>query len=256
MINIVVPMAGLGSRFSRAGYAQPKPLIPVLGRTMIELVVDNLRPATAHRFIFVCQRAHEATHGVGALLRRIAPGCEIVLIDGVTEGAACSVLLADAAIDDAQPLLIANCDQYVDAAIDAFLAQAAAPGIDGTIMTMPGTDPKWSYVRRGPDGRVVEVREKAVISNEATVGIYHFRRGSDFVRGARAMIARDERVNGEFYVAPVYNELIGNGARVAAYDIGSAMFGIGTPQDLEAFLAHASAGRFTRHGADVASDGA
>lgn len=246
MINIVIPMAGLGSRFVQAGYVQPKPLIPVLGRPMIELAVANLRPSIAHRFIFICQRAHEEQHGISALLRDIAPDCEIVLIDGITEGAACSVLLAETFIDNAQPLIIANCDQYVDIDIDAFYNRAIDPTVDGLIMTMPGDHPKWSYVRCGAAGWVEEVREKVVISNEATVGIYHFRKGADFVEAAHAMIARNERVNNEFYVAPVYNELIGQGGRIAAYDIGNAMFGIGTPDDLQAFLSHFDSSLWTR----------
>jgi NDP-sugar pyrophosphorylase family protein len=246
MINIVIPMAGLGSRFVQAGYAQPKPMIPVLGRPMIELAVANLRPSMAHRFIFICQRAHEEQHGISRLLREIAPGCELILIDGVTEGAACSVLLAEAFIDNAQPLVIANCDQYVDIDIDTFFERALAPEVDGLIMTMPGDHPKWSYVRRGASGWVEEVREKVVISNEATVGIYHFRKGSDFVQAAHAMIARDERVNNEFYVAPVYNGLIGQGRRIGGHDIGDAMFGIGTPEDLQAFLTRFDAGLWAR----------
>jgi NDP-sugar pyrophosphorylase family protein len=241
MINIVIPMAGLGSRFAQAGYTQPKPLIPVFGRAMIALVVANLRPSINHRFIFICQRALEAQHAISALLRDIAPGCEIILTDGVTEGAACSVLLAKAFIDNGEPLVIANCDQYVHIDINAFFDRALDPQVDGLVMTMPADHPKWSYVRRGVSGWVEEVREKAVISNEATVGIYHFQRGFEFVQAAHAMILRNERVNNEFYVAPVYNGLIAQAARIGTYDIGDAMFGIGTPDDLQRFMIHFNA---------------
>lgn len=236
MLNIVVPMAGLGSRFSAAGFTEPKPLIPVFGRPMIERVIDNLRPACAHRFIFICQRAHERQHGLSARLQAMAPGSEIVLTEGLTEGAACSVLLARELIDCPQPMMVANCDQYVDIAIDDFLADGSKLLLDGLVMTMPADNPKWSFVRTGASGLVEEVREKVVISNEATVGIYQFSHGADFVRGALAMIARDERVNGEFYVAPVYNDLIAEGARIGTYDIGLHMHGIGTPDDLARFL--------------------
>lgn len=237
MLNIVVPMAGLGSRFAAAGFSEPKPLIPVFGRPMIEQVIHNLRPEGAHRFIFICLRAHDNSHGLKGRLQVMAPGCEVVLTDGLTAGAACSVLLARHWIDSAQPLLIANCDQYVDVSIDDFLAAQSHAGLDGLIMTMPASDPKWSFVRRGPSGLVEEVREKAVISSEATVGLYLFARGADFVHAAQAMVARDERVHGEFYVAPVYNDIIGAGGRIGAYDIGARMHGIGTPADLAEFLA-------------------
>jgi len=241
MINIVVPMAGHGSRFANAGYTDPKPLIPIGGRPMIEVVIENLRPSQPHRFIFLCQQAHLDQYGLGARLEAIAPGCAIVPVAQVTQGAACTVLLARALIDDATPLMIANCDQYIDAGIDDYLARMAAENLDGLIMTMSADHPKWSYVRLNAAGDIVEVVEKQVVSNEATVGIYNFARGSDFVAAADAMIAADLRVNGEFYVAPTYNAMIANGARLGYYNIGAdraGMYGLGVPEDLDYFLAH------------------
>ena len=241
MINIVVPMAGHGSRFANAGYTDPKPLIPIGGRPMIEVVIENLRPSQPHRFIFLCQQAHLEQYGLGARLEAIAPGCAIVPVAQVTEGAACTVLLARALIDDATPLMIANCDQYIDAGIDDYLARMAADSLDGLIMTMSADHPKWSYVRLDAKGAIVEVVEKQVVSNEATVGIYNFARGADFVAAADAMIAADLRVNGEFYVAPTYNAMIAAGARLGYYNIGAdraGMYGLGVPEDLDYFLAH------------------
>ncbi|MBM3270096.1 MAG: glycosyltransferase family 2 protein [Candidatus Sericytochromatia bacterium] len=238
MLNVVVPMAGRGSRFADAGYDLPKPLIPVHGVPMTELVIGNIRPPRPHRFIFLCLREHLDRYGLAAHLRRWAPGCEVVPVDRVTAGAACTVLLAEDLIDSADGLMIANCDQWVDVSIDAYLAVIGAA--DGLIMTMWADDPKWSFVRLGPAGRPCEVVEKRVVSNEATVGIYNFRHGRDFVAGAKRMIARDLRVNGEFYVAPVYNELLAGGANLAIHNIGrdrAGMYGLGTPADLEWFLA-------------------
>lgn len=241
MLHIVIPMAGAGSRFAAAGYPDPKPLIPVHGTPMIQLVVDNLRPAMPHRFVFICQRAHVRAYGLVEKLARWAPGCVVHELDGVTEGAACTVLSVRDLVDTDQPLMIANSDQWVDVAIDDYLGDLARPGVDGLIMTMTADDPKWSFVGFGPDGRVERVVEKQVISNEATVGVYNFARGSDFVRAADRMIARDLRVNGEFYVAPVYNQLLEEGAHVVVRNVGRAgagMHGLGTPADLEAFLTH------------------
>jgi dTDP-glucose pyrophosphorylase len=240
MLNIVIPMAGLGSRFARAGYSLPKPLIPVHGVPMIRLVIENIRPATAHRFVFIAQRAHDATYGLREKLTAWAPGCEIVLLDGLTEGAACTVLTARDVIDNDAPLMIANSDQYVDVAIDPYVDAMAARGLDGLIMTMQADDPKWSFAGLDASGMVTRVVEKQVISTHATVGIYNFARGHDFVAGADRMIARDERVNNEFYVAPVYNQMIADGARIGVHDIGaegSGMYGLGIPQDLDLFLA-------------------
>jgi NDP-sugar pyrophosphorylase family protein len=241
VLTIVIPMAGRGSRFADAGYELPKPLIPVHGTPMIELVVSNLRPRLRDaRFVFVCQREHIERYGIDRRLREIAPGCAVVAIDGITEGAACTVLLAADEIDPGDTLVIANSDQWVDVDIDEHLALLDSDGLDGLIMTMWADHPKWSYVRFDDAGRVSELVEKEVVSNEATVGIYAFRRGGDFVRAAREMIAAEKRVNGEFYVAPVYNELIAEGATLGVDNVGTVddgMYGLGVPDDLERFLA-------------------
>ena len=240
MLTVVIPMAGRGSRFADAGYSTPKPLLPVHGVPMIEVVVDNLRPSIPARFVFVCQREHLAAYGFERRLCEIAPGCAIVPIDGLTDGAACTVLLAEHEIDADDLLVIANSDQWVDIAFDDHLAVLHEQGLDGLIMTMWADHPKWSYVELDDGGAITRVVEKEVVSNEATVGIYTFARGGDFVRAAQAMIAADERVNGEFYVAPVYNQLIAEGA-VIGYDnvgaVGDGMYGLGVPEDLEHFVA-------------------
>lgn len=249
MLQIVIPMAGRGSRFAQQGYRLPKPLIPIHGVPMTRLVIENLRPARPHRFTFICQRSHLDEFGLEAHLRDWAPGCEVLGIDRVTEGAACTVLLAKGAIDGGDALMIANCDQYVDVAIDDYLADMDRRDLDGLIMTMKANDPKWSFVGFDEAGRVTTVVEKRVISDEATVGIYNYRHGRDFVAAAEAMIARDLRVNGEFYVAPAYNLLLEQGHTLGVYSIGSegaGMYGVGVPEDLVKFEALALSGRAAR----------
>jgi len=239
-MNVVLPIAGRGSRFVQAGYSLPKPLIPVHGIPMIEAVVRNIRPSTPHRFVFVALREHLEHLGMRETLERVAPGARVVAVDAVTEGAACTVLLARAFIDSDEPLMIANSDQWVDVSIDRYLDSMEQNRADGLIMTMKATDPKWSFVGLDLAGLVTRVVEKEAISDEATVGIYNFRRGRDFVRAADRMIARNARVNGEFYVAPTYNELINEGARVTIHNVGiegDGMYGLGVPADLERFLA-------------------
>lgn len=236
-LEIIVPMAGAGSRFAVAGYKQPKPLIPVHGVPMLRLVIENLRPGRPHRFTFICQRAHEATYGLEAMLSAWAPGCNVVLLDGLTEGAACTVLMARGVIDPEAELMIANSDQYVAIDIDDYLDVQRREGLDGLIMTMKANDPKWSFVSTS-GGLVTSVVEKQVISDDATVGIYNFRRSNDFLESADRMIAEGLRINNEFYVAPVYNQLIARGARIGIYNVGmegDGMYGLGIPADLMAF---------------------
>lgn len=239
MLNIVVPMAGRGQRFREAGYQLPKPLVPVHGVPMIRLVIGNLRPARPHRFIFLVLEEHLAQHGVAQKLREWAPGAELVPVPGVTQGAACTVLLAERYIDGAQPLMIANSDQWIEGSIDDYLLAMDDSGTDGFLMTMTASDPKWSYVGFGADGKIDRVVEKQVISDQATVGVYNFREGRRFVAAARRMIEKNLMVNGEFYVAPVYNQLLAEGARVGSFDVGTVgrgMHGLGTPADLARFL--------------------
>jgi len=238
MLNIVIPMAGLGSRFAKAGYQDPKPLIPIYGVPMIRLVLDNLRPSCEHRFIIICQRQHVQDYDLESKLKQWCPNVQLVLLDGLTEGAACTVLAAKPFINNDEPLMIANCDQYVDVSIDDYLLAMSRGQLDGLIMTMTANDPKWSFVALNQECLVTNVVEKQVISNEATVGIYNFSRGQDFVQAAEQMIAANERVNNEFYVAPVYNRLI-PAARIGIYNIGSeanGMYGLGIPADLDYFL--------------------
>jgi dTDP-glucose pyrophosphorylase len=232
-------MAGRGSRFANAGYTIPKPLIPVGGRPMIQWIVENVRPRRAHQFTFICLAEHlEKFPEVPAELKRICPGCHIIPVRALTEGAACTVLLAKERINSDDPLMIANSDQIVDLDINDYLAAADAPDVGGLIMTFWADHPKWSYCRMRADGTVSEVLEKQVVSNEATVGIYNFQKGRDYVRAAESMIAKNLRVNGEFYVAPTYNQLIGEGAKVITMKIGEerkGMYGLGVPEDLDFF---------------------
>lgn len=238
MLNIVIPMAGRGSRFVQAGYTVPKPLIEIYGHPMIAYVTANLTPAREHRFIYLCLQEHIEKYHLKDVLQDLAPGCCIVPVDQVTEGAACTVLLVERLIDCDEPLMIANSDQWITMPIDQYLAKLSDQ--DGLIMTMYADDPKWSYIGIDETGYVQIVREKEVISEEATVGIYNFAHGRDFVKYAHEMIAHDERVNGEFYVAPVYNRMIQAGKRVGYCNVGQVndgMYGLGTPEDLTYFLA-------------------
>ena len=242
MLNIVLPIAGRGSRFADAGYKLPKPLIPVHGIPMIEVVVNNIRPIQAHRFIFVALKEHLEYLGMRSILTRIAPNCLIIPVEEVTQGAACTVLLAKTLINNDAPLMIANSDQWVDIAIDSYLTNLDSKDADGLIMTMTAHDKKWSYIAHNKNGWVSRVVEKEVISSEATVGIYNFRHGKDFVLAAEQMIAKEMRVNGEFYVAPIYNEMIAAGKKISFQNIdssGQGMHGLGIPSDLNEFLAKA-----------------
>ncbi len=238
MINIVIPMAGEGSRFSQAGYDLPKPLIPVIGKPMIQWVIENIKPHRDHRFIFIIRREHEQRFRISKMLEEFAPNSSYVFADSLTEGAASTVLLARNLINNLEHLMIVNSDQYLDFSIDKYLEHFDGSELDGFLMTMKSIESKWSYILEN-NGRITSIFEKEVVSNEATVGVYNFRQGKDFVKYAEIMISLKQKVKNEYYVAPVYNNAILDDLNFGFLNVGDdqkIMHGLGTPEDLTRFI--------------------
>ncbi|EAI4540781.1 lipopolysaccharide biosynthesis protein [Campylobacter jejuni] len=237
-MNIVIPIAGLGSRFVKAGFDKPKPFIDVLGKPMIVRVLENLKYKGA-RYILIARKEHLIKEK--KLVDEIKNNfnVEFIAINKLTEGTACTVLYARKYINNDTPLMIANSDQIVDVNMADFINDGFKRGLDGSILTFIDKEknPKWSFAKLNND-LVVEVKEKEAISEFATVGIYFFNKGKIFVESAIDMIIENDRVNNEFYTCPVYNYAIKSGAKIGIYNIDfSKMHGIGTPEDLEIFKA-------------------
>ena len=234
-MKILIPMAGEGSRFAKEGYTFPKPLIDVNGKAMIQVVVENLDfDAT---YIFLVRKEHLKKYtGLKTTLDRITNSkFEIVEVDGLTEGAACTTLLAKHLINDDEELLIANSDQVISYSIENFKLLKSLTTVDGIIFTFNALHPKWSFVKVNSRGIITELQEKNPISNIATCGVYWYRKGSEYVKYEEQMISKNIRVNNEFYVAPVYNEYINDGKTLIPFYVDK-MYGIGTPEDLNTFL--------------------
>ena len=234
-LNILIPMAGAGSRFEKAGYTFPKPLIEVKGKPMIQVVVENLNMKA--NYIYVVQKSHREKYNLDALLSLITPGCKIVETEGMTEGAACTALLAKEHINWDAPLFFANSDQFVEWDSNEFMYKMNETDADGGIVSFEATHPKWSFAKVDEQGLVTEVAEKKPISNIATVGYYYWKHGSDFVKYAEQMIEKNDRVNGEFYVCPTFNHAIADGKQIRTFN-AEEMWGLGTPTDLEYYLAN------------------
>jgi dTDP-glucose pyrophosphorylase len=232
-LNVLIPMAGAGSRFEKAGYFFPKPLIEVNGKPMIQVVIENLNLDA--NFIYVVQKTHREKYNLDTLLNLLTPNCKIIEVDGLTEGAACTALLAKEYINNDNPLFFANSDQFVEWDSNEFMYKMQETNSDGGIVTFTATHPKWSFAKVNSNGLVTEVAEKNPISNTATVGYYYWKRGSDFVKYAEEMIEQNIRVNNEFYVCPVYNNAIKGGLIVRTFDVPK-MWGLGTPEDLNYYL--------------------
>lgn len=234
-MKIVIPMAGRGSRFEVAGYANPKPLIDVEGKPMIQRVIDNI--GLEGEYVFLVLAEHLKRFDLENLLPQFCGNnkCSVIPVNQVTEGAACTVLLARDLIDSDEELILANSDQLVEWDSQKFVTDMRAKNADGGILTFTATESKWSFARVDDQDVVLEVAEKNPISNHATVGIYYYRSGRFFTEGADQMIKKNIRTNNEFYVCPVYNEIIQSGKKVYNYPI-QKMYGIGTPEDLEKYL--------------------
>ena len=232
-LNVLIPMAGAGSRFEQAGYTFPKPLIDVNGEPMIKVVSENLNLDA--NFIYIVQKKHREKYNLDTLLNLISPNCTVVEVDGVTEGAACTTLLAKELIDNEQPLIMANSDQFIEWDSNEFMYKMNETESDGGIVTFTSTHPKWSFAKIDDNGFVTEVAEKNPISDIATVGVYFWKHGSDYVKYAEQMISKNIRVNNEFYVCPVFNEAIADNKKIRVFNIPK-MWGIGTPEDLNYYL--------------------
>ena len=238
MINIVIPMAGLGSRFSAAGFEKPKPFIDVSGKAMIVRVLENLAYQNA-RYILIARKEHIQRESELVNEIKKSYNVDIITIDEVTEGTACTVLAAKDFINNDDPLVIANSDQIVDINFHDFVDDSLNRNLDGSILTFidEKKNPKWSFAKINKNQMVTKVKEKQPISKYATVGIYMFNKGRYFIDGVADMITSNDRVNGEFYTCPVYNYLISDGLQIGIYDIDpTLMHGIGTPEDLDKYL--------------------
>ncbi len=232
-LNVLIPMAGAGSRFAQAGYTFPKPLIQVNGTPMIQVVVDNLQLDA--NYIFVVQKEHVEKYNIDSMLKIIVPNCTVIETNGLTEGAACTALLAKEFINNDNPLFFANSDQYVEWNPIEFMYAMQETQADGGIVTFKDTHPKWSFAKVDENDVVVEVAEKKPISDNATVGYYYWKHGSDFVKYAEQMIRKNIRINNELYVCPVYNEAIADGKVIRTHLI-EKMWSLGTPEDLKYYL--------------------
>ena len=245
MLKIIIPMAGEGKRFQEAGYTFPKPLIEIKGHSMIEMIVDNITPSQPHQFIFICKQEHINRFALDDVLKLIAPNCIIIPLHQSTAGALCSVLLASEFLLKDSNLLIANYDQILDFSMEKFLAGCRQEKTDGCIVTFTSRHPKWSFVKV-VDNEVVAVAEKRPISDIATAGLYFFRSSRAFLESAEEMLLKNASLSGEYFVCPVYNELILKGHHITIYHLErGCMHSLATPEDVEEFVS-SSAYRFIK----------
>ena len=225
-------MAGAGSRFEKAGFTFPKPLIEIDSKPMIQWVIESL--GLNANFIFIVQKEHQKKYNISSILRMLSPKCKIIYLDHLTEGAACTSLLAKKYINNSNPLIISNADQFIEWDSSKTMYKFYTKKIDGGILVFDSIHPKWSYAKIDKNKYVTEVAEKKVISRHATVGVYYWSKGKDYVNCAEKMIKKNIRIKNEFYICPVYNEALKNKKKIIIETVDK-MWGLGTPEDLDFF---------------------
>jgi NDP-sugar pyrophosphorylase family protein len=240
-LTLVIPAAGLGSRFRNVGVTTPKPLIPILEIPMLEWVIGNFKLESGDSLVIIGQVSESLKSKLDLVDIAKKVDLRFVEIDGLTDGPATTVTKAFPYINMKQPLIVANSDQYISADLQPFVDSVRARTHNGLILSMTATGNKWSYVGRDIVGKVVEVQEKVEISDEATVGVYAWSSGELCRDGITAQYEANGKVNNEFYVAPTYNYLLQQGSEVETVHIGihgEDVHGVGTPEDLNSFLAN------------------
>ena len=237
---VVMPMAGRGSRFNGSGYDRPKPLIEVEGRPMFVNALESIKKLAFSKLIIVALKEHEEYFGVKAYIKQhIRYETQLILLDGVTEGQLCTVLAARDYLNTHEDVLIVSSDTIIDSDLhlDILRKPVGCKGLI-SVANMPGTH--WSFAKTDAAGKVVEVAEKVRISDHASTGMYYFAHGRDLVTLGGQIISNDERTKGEFYVIPVYQKLIDQGAHVGITQ-AQAMWDMGTPDALSAYLQRSKA---------------
>ena len=239
MINVVIPMAGDGSRFQNSKWKTLKPFIKWNNRTMIEYVMDNLNYKKSARFILILRKEHYQEYLGELELLQKKYNVTFITIDNKTEGPLCSILFARDLINNEEPLLIANSDQVADCSVDEFIDECLGRGLDGSLLTFYETEksPRWSFVKTDDQGLVQEVKAKVPFSSQGVVGWYFYTKGRDFVDAAIDLIIHNDRANNEFFQCPTYNYSIRRGKRFGTFMIQEEqMHGTGTPEDLQKYL--------------------
>jgi dTDP-glucose pyrophosphorylase len=235
-MNILIPMAGEGSRFKINGYELPKPLIEVDGKPMIKRAIETL--GIEGHYIFVVRKYNDEKNNehIRTTLKEIVPKCDIIEIGELTNGSAETCLKAKELINNKDELIITNCDQLMEWDSTLFM-NFIKNDMDGAVVTYKSTDPKNSFVELNDDGFAKRMVEKDPISDIALIGLHYWKHGSDFISSVDKMIKDDVRHKGEYYVAPTYNFLITEGKKISVFHLSSNQYiPVGTPEDLNIYI--------------------
>ncbi len=223
MMNVVIPLAG-NLYFDSTEYFYPKPLIEVRGVPIIQLVLDSLTSLpNPKRFIFILNREDDRRFHLANTLKLLSDQpCEVVMLEGKTQGAACSILMAIDKINSDEPLVIANGDQTFNVSLTTVIEDFEKRKLAAGVICFDSVHPRWSYIRVDDDGQVIEAAEKRPLSRHAIAGFYYFANGSEFCQSAMRSIEQGAEVNGAYFVAPVLNQYILRSQKVGFHQVDNS----------------------------------
>ena len=238
-IDIVITMGGLGSRFRKAGYKVPKYMIEAKGKTLFDWSMISLKGYrdAADRYIFLAMQ-DESADVEKFILDKCKelniPDPKVIILDHLTDGQATTAMLAEKYWDPEHALLIYNIDTYVESGC---MNSAELKG-DGFIPCFSAEGDHWSFVRLDENGKVVEIKEKQRISSHCTLGAYYFKSCALYKQLYDEYYKENaHNVNGEKYVAPLYDYLLSKGGEIYISDVpAERVHVLGTPEELEAYL--------------------
>ena len=234
MINIVVPLAGEGTRFSSAGVSTPKPLIHVNGKTMIEHAVSSLGIEGRYIFITKQYKNNDYNEELSSIIKRIKPDSIEIKVDKKQRGASDAVMYAEKYIDNKDKLITINCDQILNWDAEEFLNFTKESNCDGAVVLFTASDPKHSYVEI-IENKIIKIVEKEVISNTALIGVHYWKEGKDFVSSAKHLLNTDG--SQEVYISQTYSVLLNLGKHIAPFMIPNNNYiNLGTPEDVAIYL--------------------
>ena len=237
-LQVVMPMAGLGSRFSKAGFTTPKPLIPVDGKPMFIKALDSLTKLPINRYIIVIRQEHAEAYQLDSLIKKALPAAKVVVIPQLTRGAAETVLMATPELDPDAGLIALDCDLWFSSRAYEQMVDSALSWqheIVGGLLTFASNHPRYSYAEVDAAGNVTRTAEKQVISNRAILGGYFFTTAATFIDTASKYLASPlpEDLK-EYYLSHVYNLLLEEGATVKSASVDT-FHSFGTPEELQAY---------------------
>lgn len=237
-MKILILMAGSSESFRNAGYSYPKPLIEIAGKPLVQHILESTAALcqAEDKLIVAVRKDENVKYHITQVVHLLDPSAIVLEIPGEPAGAACSAMLAIDLIDDTEPLVVINGDQIINVDFLRVMSDFKTKGLDGGIIVFRDVHPRWSFVKSGEDGMVIEAAEKRPISNLATAGFYYFREGRDFVSSVKAMILKGAVVNGNYFICPAYNEMILKNQKIGTFLIEKKQYvSLATPHACEQY---------------------